>query len=428
MSEIKLVESAPEDSPGMLDAFDGETFVKLVPGDLNESEQEVVVEGSKLKVLGKAEGRAAQGDIVNKNRRFYSNTVYKLAVERAKPLLAKGRFLGEVDHPWVGSLRGAAFRFTKLEFTEGFLDFEGLILDTSGGRELKGLLDGGVMPGVSTRGYGSVEWEEMEVDGKTVNVAIIQEDYHMEGIDFVLFPSNPAGEVKKHESQDRSKNDIPSQEAKAMDIETLRNEHPDLVAAVEAEAREGYVSQEDHETALEGARQEGREAAQAEASNAETMLSNAISGVVEGLAPFSPELKQMLDAVKESEEDAELTAAQERISALEAELEAATTKNEEDEARAAIEAHVESILTDCSFADDVREQLLALESVESIDTAFAAMQSIATRLEAQGKVDEEEEPGTGVSEETDEGDDATASELTEEQKTHRQLAGLPSTD
>ncbi|WP_236068153.1 hypothetical protein, partial [Streptomyces brasiliscabiei] len=74
--------------------------------------------------------------------------------------------------------------------------YKGVILPTPDGKILESLLEGGVGVGVSTRGYGSYKVEE--IDGRDVEV--IQDDYRMPGIDFVLDESNPHGAVHKFES------------------------------------------------------------------------------------------------------------------------------------------------------------------------------------------------------------------------------------
>jgi hypothetical protein len=62
-----------------------------------------------------------------------------------------------------------------------------LILDTPNGKIVKGLLDGGVRLGVSTRGMGSLEQRN--------GVMVVKDDYILSTIDIVQDPSAPGAFV-----------------------------------------------------------------------------------------------------------------------------------------------------------------------------------------------------------------------------------------
>ena len=73
--------------------------------------------------------------------------------------VSKGRAVGELNHP-----SGPTVNLDKVSHSIKKLDLEGndvmgkaTILDTPMGNIVKGLLDGGVQLGVSTRGMGSLE-------------------------------------------------------------------------------------------------------------------------------------------------------------------------------------------------------------------------------------------------------------------------------
>lgn len=378
--------------------------------------------------LGIVEGVAGKADIVNRNRRYYSEKVYALAVERAQPLIEQGRFLGEVDHPWVGSLEGAAYRFTKLFMEGDLMKFEGVILDTPSGKVLKGLLEGGVGVAVSTRGYGSIKSEKMDVNGKEQEVGVIQDDYRMEGIDFVLFPSNPHGEVTHHENAE-------THQETPMDLEQLRTEHPELVEAIEAAAREGFVSQEDHEAALEDARTEARNEVQE--SDEAVARRDAIAAVVEALRPLVPELAEAATEAEQTETERELESLRgefatlnERLEAVEQERNDLAAEAEAREARESVEAHVDELLEGYAHADLIRDDLLALESVEAVDEMFEARKGLVESLAARlGVTTDDEGRGAGeADQESLDEDDQTADEVAEdvEKARERLLAGLDS--
>jgi len=386
-------------------------------------------EGKKPKgTLGVAEGVAGKANIVNRNRRYYSDKVYALAVERAQSLIEQGRFLGEVDHPWVGSLSGAAFRFTKLYMEGDLMKFEGVILDTPSGRVLKALLDGGVGVAVSTRGYGSIQYEKMEVNGKEVEVGVVQDDYRMEGIDFVLFPSNPAGEITHHENANST------QQETDMTLEQLRNEHPELVAAIEAAAREGFVSQEELEEAVAKAKEEARN--EVLEGDEVTALRNFRNAVIEALRPHVPELAEAAGESEESEAEREMESLRqqvrdlsEKIQALQSERDRLQAEQEERERREAIAEHVERVLEGFAHADLIRDRLLACESIEAVDAAFEEQRSLVESLAARLGVETDPEGrGTGkadsekVSEEVERTPEQVAEDV--EIKRQRELAGL----
>lgn len=335
--------------------------------------------------IGRVELDAGKAGIVNANRRFYSRTVYALAVERAQELIKNGQFLGEVDHPWFGSLERAAFRFTKLYMDGDLMKGEGVILDTPGGRILKALLDGGVGVRVSTRGYGSAKWETMTVDGEDVEVAVIQEDFRLEGIDFVLFPSNPHGRVVQHEHV------IHSQEAKDMNEEQLRREHPELVAAIEAAAREGMISREEHEAAVATAREDGRRAALE--GEEVTSLRNTIAAVLEALKPHLPAAEQAKEEKQVSEAEKQVEALTQRVNELESKVTVLTTERdqlreaqEKAEREAAVASRISELLEGFAHADLLRPALEKCATVEAVNEAFEREKALIESVVARANV------------------------------------------
>lgn len=390
----------------------------LVEGERAESAKQT------HKGIGFIEFVGGKAGIVNRNRRFYSQTVYELAVERAQGLVESGQFLGEVDHPYGGSLRGAAFRITKLVMDGDLMKSEAIILDTEGGRHLKALLEGGVGVAISTRGYGSAKFEMMKVGGKEMEVAVIQNDFRLEGIDAVLFPSNPAGTISRHENHNPDNKEHPD-----MTLETLRQEHPELVTQIETAAREGLVAETEVQAQVEAA------TAAALESEEVVSLRTLLSAVVEAVRPLVPELQAEADAAEKTETERALEALTAQVAQLSESL--ATERARADEAvRAQTEAEaaaarttlVESLLEGFEHAEVVRDELLALESEDEIKNTFEArkgfIESLAARLGVKkGTEGAEEGAGTGKAEskqdetETDEDTVRAVSEA-------RALAGL----
>lgn len=381
---------------------------------------------------------AGKADIINRNRRFYSKKVYELAVARAQPLIKDGSFLGEVDHPYEGTLGRAAFRFTRLFMEGDEMHAEGVILNTAGGQHLKGLIDGGVGVKVSTRGFGTITPETRTIDGVEIVIGVVGENFAMEGIDFVLFPSNTHGRVLENQH---------NKEVGSMTLEQLRSEHPELVAAIESAAREGLLSEADVQTRIDAARTEGVEAGRQEALESAEVVArrDAIAAVLESVKSFLPTAQAAVAEVEQTEE-------QKRVAALEAQLVAlqatVTTLNEERtalqesaqaaaareaaaEARRVVESHIDTLLKDYVHGELVRPALAACESVEAVDAKFAEQKAFVESIIARGNVaGGAGDAGTGTADQRvgDSLPESTSPEVLAalaEKNAQRKQAGLP---
>ena len=132
------------------------------------------------------EGVFMQSESENRNKRIYPKEVLAEAVKKyATEQVSKGRAVGELDHP-AGptiNLDKVSHKIVKLKFEGNNVVGRALILDTPMGQIVKGLMDGGVKLGVSSRGMGTVE----ERDGKTY----VKDDYILSTVDIVQDPSAP---------------------------------------------------------------------------------------------------------------------------------------------------------------------------------------------------------------------------------------------
>ena len=99
--------------------------------------------------------------------------------------VSKGRAVGELNHPEgpTINLDKVSHRITDLNFEGNNVMGKALILDTPMGKIVKGLLDGGVQLGVSTRGMGSLENRN--------GVMEVKDDFVLSTIDIVQDPSAP---------------------------------------------------------------------------------------------------------------------------------------------------------------------------------------------------------------------------------------------
>jgi len=132
------------------------------------------------------EGIFAQADQKNRNGRVYPQAIMERAVAKyvQEQVLTK-RAVGELNHP-----EGPSVNLDKVSHLITDLKIEGnnvigraQILDTPMGKIVKGLLEGGVQLGVSTRGMGSLEQRN--------GVTYVKDDFILNTVDIVQDPSAP---------------------------------------------------------------------------------------------------------------------------------------------------------------------------------------------------------------------------------------------
>ena len=103
--------------------------------------------------------------------------------------VSKGRAVGELNHP-----EGPTVNLDKVSHKIESLDIDGkdvvgraTILETPMGQIVKGLLDGQVQLGVSTRGMGSLQ--------NNGNAMVVKPDFILNAVDIVQDPSAPSAFV-----------------------------------------------------------------------------------------------------------------------------------------------------------------------------------------------------------------------------------------
>ena len=165
--------------------------MKLI-AEYTEDQLEVVTEATKDGGKKYAiEGIFMQANQKNRNGREYDKvTCLEPAVEKyVTEQVSKGRAVGELNHP-----EGPTVNLDKVSHKIESLKWEGndvvgkaTILETPMGQIVKGLLDGGVKLGVSTRGMGSLESR----GGRMV----VKPDFLLNAVDIVQDPSAPSAFV-----------------------------------------------------------------------------------------------------------------------------------------------------------------------------------------------------------------------------------------
>lgn len=136
------------------------------------------------------EGIFAQAEQKNRNGRVYPKSIMENAVNKyVEDQVKKKRAVGELNHPEgpTVNLDKVSHLITDLRFEGNDVMGKAQILDTPMGQIVKGLLEGGVQLGVSTRGMGSLEQKN--------GVMYVRDDFILNTVDIVQDPSAPAAFV-----------------------------------------------------------------------------------------------------------------------------------------------------------------------------------------------------------------------------------------
>ena len=164
--------------------------MKLI-AEYQENDIECIVEkkenGEKSYVI---EGVFAQAESKNRNGRVYPKPIMENAVNKyVQEQVSQKRAVGELNHPEgpTVNLDKVSHLITDLRFEGNDVVGKASILDTPNGKIVKGLLDGGVKLGVSTRGMGSLESKN--------GTMYVKDDFILNTVDIVQDPSAPAAFV-----------------------------------------------------------------------------------------------------------------------------------------------------------------------------------------------------------------------------------------
>ena len=127
-------------------------------------------------------GIMMQAELVNGNGRKYPLSEISRAVETAQKRISEGHYiLGELNHPDVLSinLANVSHAITECRMDGNNAIGKMKLLNTPSGNIAKGLIEGGVRLGVSSRGTGNV------------NEAAVVSDFSFVTVDIVYQPSAP---------------------------------------------------------------------------------------------------------------------------------------------------------------------------------------------------------------------------------------------
>jgi len=160
--------------------------MKLI-SEYTETDVQCIVEkkedGAKSYVI---EGVFAQAEQKNRNGRIYPKAIMEKAVGKYfDEQVSKKRAVGELNHPEgpTVNLDKVSHLITDLRMEGNDVVGKAQILDTPMGQIVKGLLEGGVQLGVSTRCMGSLEQRN--------GTAYVRDDFILNTVDIVQDPSAP---------------------------------------------------------------------------------------------------------------------------------------------------------------------------------------------------------------------------------------------
>ena len=163
--------------------------MKLI-SEFNDQHLEILTEEKNGKKKFVIEGIFAQADKKNRNGRIYPKAIMEKAIGTyVENQVSKGRAVGELNHPEgpTVNLDKVSHKIENLEFKGSDVMGKATVLDTPMGEVVKGLLDGGVQLGVSTRGMGSLQQQN--------GAMVVKDDFLLNAIDIVQDPSAPSAFV-----------------------------------------------------------------------------------------------------------------------------------------------------------------------------------------------------------------------------------------
>jgi len=164
--------------------------MKLISEHIEQDLGYTIIEGKGGAKNVFIEGVFMQANKKNRNNRIYEKTILEGAVNKyISEQVKTGRAVGELNHPDgpTINLDKVSHRITELKWNGDDVVGKALILDTPMGKIVKGLVEGGVKLGVSSRGMGTVEMKD--------GVSRVNNDFTLSTIDIVQDPSAPGAFV-----------------------------------------------------------------------------------------------------------------------------------------------------------------------------------------------------------------------------------------
>lgn len=165
------------------------TNMKII-SEMNFEDVEIVSEENKGQKDLFLQGIFLQAEQRNRNGRIYPISVLENEVNRYRDnYISKNRAMGELNHPPRPTVDPAMASHLIVELSRAGNNYIGKtkILNTPQGQIVKGLIEGGVNLGVSSRGLGSLK----EGSGQYSGAKVVKEDFRLMTVDIVSDPSAP---------------------------------------------------------------------------------------------------------------------------------------------------------------------------------------------------------------------------------------------
>ena len=163
--------------------------MKLI-SEYTENDLEFITEDKNGKKNYAIEGVFMSAEQKNRNGRIYPRPVMEKAVSAYNTTqVVPGRAVGELNHPEgpTVNLDKVSHKIESLNWSGNNVMGKATILNTPMGEVVKGLLDGGVKLGVSTRGMGSLQ--------RGNDAMVVKDDFILNAVDIVQDPSAPSAFV-----------------------------------------------------------------------------------------------------------------------------------------------------------------------------------------------------------------------------------------
>lgn len=180
--------------------------------------------------------------VINGNGRRYRKELLQREVDKLLPMMEKGMVFGATYHPkGEAEVDDVSHIWESVEMKpDGSWLGIVKILPTDRGKNAQAIVRHGGRIGMSSRGYGTVTSKEEVIEGKTVKVDEVNDDFSLKSFgDFVLTPSVPdAGTMNILEAHFEKEDDASdSKEEKKMykTLEELRAAQPELLKPLDDE-------------------------------------------------------------------------------------------------------------------------------------------------------------------------------------------------
>lgn len=305
------------------------------------SDTAVISESKNGSLIGR--GVFGHCDKPTQNGRIYSKSLIEREIKklRKKNLLEQGRFRGELEHPDDANtdLRRVSHYIPDLTVEDNGLVLGELRVmeNTRNGSQLQGILDAGCVVGVSSRGLGSTEpvgegnvkvqddfdlvaydvvddpsvekaLPEFQFESTRSDIESVVKDYAYRREDSqwkgVALPDNSKSQIdSSQQNQDKpERSDTKDKGSPDMDLQTFKNENPDLYESLMEQAKsESDLAEEladNFEQTIQSVQKEAQKQAQPDDSDKKIA-----EQVKESLLPILKESSNIEESVKQDIEE-----------------------------------------------------------------------------------------------------------------------------